>query len=122
MTSANVDQADELPRKHDPEAFERFLTHARRTRSDMADAWIKVADTAEGAEKWFKSRQLSFTAADLVAITRVVLERRDTEAETRKREDAFEARDDLNEAVLTELRALGERVANLAQEIRTLRK
>ncbi len=43
---------------------------------DFADALIAVCDTAESVQLWFEAKGVSYTATDLVALTRMVLEER----------------------------------------------
>jgi hypothetical protein len=66
-------------------AFDQFLAD---TRGDPAGAhWrqpvIDVADTMYVCKKWFEADEVAFTATDLLAVTRRVLEReRATREET----------------------------------------
>ena len=58
-------------------AFDQFLAD---TKGDLAGTrWrqpvIDVADTMYVCKKWFEGHEVIFTAADLLAMTRLVLER-----------------------------------------------
>jgi hypothetical protein len=58
----------------DPEEFDRWLNQAKRSQS-VLEAMIEVADTAEGCMRWFRSQGLQASAADVVAMTDLVLDR-----------------------------------------------
>jgi hypothetical protein len=49
--------------------------HADPIGRPMINALIDVADTAKGCRKWLHSQGLAYTAGDVVAMTRLVLER-----------------------------------------------
>ena len=58
--------------------FEQLLSkgYASDARSrHMKDAVIEVADTAYMCKTWFESYKLEATAADVIAMTRLILER-----------------------------------------------
>jgi hypothetical protein len=58
-------------------AFDQFLADTREDFSKMhwRQPVIEVADTMYVCKKWFEGYEIAFTAADLVAMTRLVLER-----------------------------------------------
>jgi hypothetical protein len=56
--------------------FELFLKHTDRGDvGNVSLGLISVADTADGCRRWFESREIPATAADIVAMTRLVMER-----------------------------------------------
>ena len=66
-------------------AFDQFLADARE---ELAGAcWrqpiIDVADTMYVCKKWFEGHEIAFTASDLLAMTRLVLEREQATREER---------------------------------------
>ncbi len=55
--------------------FGGFLKNSQAAGGRLRSALIDVADTTEGCKKWFDSHNLTATAADIVAMTRLVVER-----------------------------------------------
>lgn len=108
--------------KHDPNAFERFLEVVRRARPDIADAWVEVGDTAEGAKKWLSSYKQVYTAADVIAMTQLVMAQHRATDDPRRRDGNAEIAESLIEPILEELRALSERIDALSKEVRRRRK
>jgi hypothetical protein len=58
-------------------AFDQFLTDAREELADTCwrQPLADVSDLMCVAKKWFDSHEVAFTASDLLAMTRLVLER-----------------------------------------------
>jgi sarcosine oxidase delta subunit len=55
--------------------FERFLKYSEGRRGNVRAALIEVADTADGCRRWFASQKIPATAADIIAMARLVMER-----------------------------------------------
>ena len=64
-------------------SFDQFLAD---TREELAVRWrrpvIELADILYVCKKWFEGHEVAFTASDLLAISRLVLERMTREEET----------------------------------------
>jgi hypothetical protein len=76
---------------NDENKFERFI----REMPELGDAYhwkphiIDVADTMFACKTWFQSYGVSFTGADVVAMTKLILKR---EEAARVREEALQKR------------------------------
>ena len=57
------------------EQMNNFEVWLQRCPFTMRAALIDVADTADMCKRWFESNQVAYTAADLVAMTALVLKR-----------------------------------------------
>jgi hypothetical protein len=69
-------------------AFDQFLADTREELAStrLGQPLIDVADTMVACKKWFESHDVAFTASDLVAMARLVLER---ERATRQEETSL---------------------------------
>jgi hypothetical protein len=61
-------------------SFDQFLADAREELAGTRwrQPLIDVADTMYACRKWFEAHEVAFTASDLLAMTRLVLERERT--------------------------------------------
>ncbi len=59
------------------DAFELFLSksYAQGAPRNMKQAIVDIADTAHTCQLWFESYRLPATAADVIAMTRLIMER-----------------------------------------------
>ncbi|MFC0408789.1 hypothetical protein [Roseomonas elaeocarpi] len=75
-------------------AFEEHLAILRKSpcSGDIEDALIAVADTGHACKLWFEAQRLAPTAADIMTMTRMVLDREQRAVDLRRRqEEADEA-------------------------------
>ncbi len=57
------------------EGGSNFELHLRGCPENVRLALIDVCDTAEMCERWFRDKRITFTAGDLVEMTKLVLAR-----------------------------------------------
>lgn len=72
----NTNSRPDIGRPPEESLFERKLDHTTGDTRGYRDAVIEVCDTAEFALRWLKDFDLRPTAADVVALTDIIIRQR----------------------------------------------